>query len=281
MELPAPRLDHLVIDVRDRIGEAERLYSSLGFQLTERSRHTIGSMNRLIVFGEHYIELLGFDPDSPQIRADIAAFPVGLNGLVFGSDDADGLAQALKLRGVAIQEPATFSRHVHLREGVKEARFRVVRLAAGTTTFGRTYFCQHLTQELIWRHEWQQHPNGAIAISKVTIAVRDVESAVSIIQGIFGADHVQRGIANGCVLKTGGVDIDFVRQVDIARLLGDAAPDPAFRADFMALITIQTQSLQQTAALLHTNDVKTVVTPSGILRVPATEAMNVTVDFRE
>jgi hypothetical protein len=47
MPSPAPVLDHVVIDVRDRIDEAMRCFSALGFQLTPRGRHTSGSVNHI------------------------------------------------------------------------------------------------------------------------------------------------------------------------------------------------------------------------------------------
>jgi hypothetical protein len=281
MESLPSRLDHLVIDVRDRMDEAERLYSSLGFHLTERSRHTIGSMNCLIVFGTHYLELLGFDPQSPQVRADISQFPVGLNGLVFAADDADSLSHALAARGVAAEPPATFSRQVRFQDGTRDARFRVVRLQPGQSTYGRVYFCQHLTPELIWRREWQQHPNGAFAISRVTIAAHHPENSFSMMQTISGG--VRHEHANRWVLPAGEINIEFTTQEELARLLREveAAPDSAGRADYMALLTIRTRSLSQTTELFRRNGIKTVPAESGVIRVPASEAMNVTLDFTE
>src|SRR5205807_10427334 len=89
----SPVLDHVVIDVRDRIDEAVRCFQSLGFQLTPRGRHTLGSVNHLAMFATDYLELLGFAADA--IRPEIMRFPVGLNGLVFKTGNADSVhAQA-------------------------------------------------------------------------------------------------------------------------------------------------------------------------------------------
>ncbi len=84
----SPVLDHVVIDVRDRIDEAMRCFQSLGFQLTPRGRHTLGSVNHLAMFAIDYLELLGFAGDG-AIRPEIMRFPVGLNGLVFKTADAE------------------------------------------------------------------------------------------------------------------------------------------------------------------------------------------------
>ncbi len=40
-----------------------------------------------------------------------------------------------------------------------------MRLKPGQLDGGRVYFCQHLTPELVFRSEWQSHPNGATGLS--------------------------------------------------------------------------------------------------------------------
>ena len=60
MPASAPILDHVVIDVRDRMDVAAAAYRALGFQLTPRGHHTLGSMNHLAMFANDYLELLGF-----------------------------------------------------------------------------------------------------------------------------------------------------------------------------------------------------------------------------
>src|SRR5437868_3219595 len=84
----SPVLDHVVIDVRERIDEAMRFFQSLGFELTPRGHHTLGSVNHLAMFATDYLELLGFADDG-AIRPEIMRFPLGLNGLVFKTGDAD------------------------------------------------------------------------------------------------------------------------------------------------------------------------------------------------
>ena len=57
--MAVPRIDHVVVDVRDRIDEAERRYRALGFNLTQRGRHSLGSVNHLAMLDPDYVELLG------------------------------------------------------------------------------------------------------------------------------------------------------------------------------------------------------------------------------
>ena len=50
-----PTLDHVVINTRDRMDEAEALYERLGFHLTPRGHHTLGTINHLAIFGTEYL----------------------------------------------------------------------------------------------------------------------------------------------------------------------------------------------------------------------------------
>ena len=60
--LPVPTLDHVVVNVRERMDDAAALYRRLGFALTPLGRHTLGSINHLAMFGTDYMELLGVPP---------------------------------------------------------------------------------------------------------------------------------------------------------------------------------------------------------------------------
>ena len=224
MAFPTPRLDHVVIDCRDRMDEAARVYRSLGFQLTERSRHTLGSVNHLAVFDTDYLELLGFEPGAGTIRPDIAAFPVGMNGLVFSTDQPDALGNDLRSRDVPVEDPQSFSRPVSLAAGSQdahEAKFRVVRLRPGTASFGRVYFCHHLTPDLVWRPEWRQHPNGALAVQRILIAARDPAASSDLFRRMFGPDSVQAGSDGSWTLAAGPVQVALVTPEQLAQRLGD------------------------------------------------------------
>src|SRR5450756_770453 len=153
-------LDHVVIDGRDRMDEAVRTFERLGFQLTPRGHHTLGSINNLAMFATNYIELLGFG-DNAGARPSLAGFPVGLNGLVFKTDDADETADHAQHAGVTTSPVQAFSRPVDLDGQQRDACFRVTHVSPEESGIGRVYFCQHQTPEMVWRPQWQVHPNGA------------------------------------------------------------------------------------------------------------------------
>ena len=87
MTLPAATLDHVVINARDDMDRAADIYRRLGFTLTERGYHSLGSINHLAMFGTDYLELIAVPKGATTGRMDLLNFPFGLNGLVFGSED--------------------------------------------------------------------------------------------------------------------------------------------------------------------------------------------------
>ena len=154
MAPPSPFLDHIVIDVRHRIDEAEQCFAALGFQLTPRGHHTLGSSNHLAMFATDYLELLGFGAGGAS-RDELQPFPIGLNGLVFKADDAERIYRHALAAGLPIRPIQSFSRPVTLAGETQDARFRTTRLDPNQVPMGRVYFCEHLTPDLVWRPEWQ------------------------------------------------------------------------------------------------------------------------------
>jgi hypothetical protein len=277
--LPVPTLDHVVVNVRDRIEEGAETYRRLGFTLTPRGYHTLGSMNHLAMFGTEYLELIAAPPGDTR-RQEILAAPEGLNGLVFGTEDSDGTYEALRAAGVPIEHPQQFSRPVGLPDGPRDATFRTVRLAAGTTPAGRLYFCHHLTRDLVWRDEWRHHANGVIGVMRAVIAAHDPASLGGLFARMFGAGAV-REIADGCRLLVGLSQFDVITPAALQRAYGDAAPEGEERAEFMAALTLRTQSLEAVAKALHSGGISAARHDSGQIVVPATAAFGTVLEFRE
>ena len=153
-------LDHLVINTHFEMNAAHTIFEQLGFTLTLRGRHSLGSINHLMVFENDYLELLGLPSDGGPLREEVLSSPVGIDGLVFKTTDAAHTHQSLQTAGFAVQPVQAFSRPVELAGVVSDARFETVRFEPGQFSAGRLYYCQHFTPELVWRKEWQAHPNG-------------------------------------------------------------------------------------------------------------------------
>lgn len=275
--LPIPTLDHVVVNVRDRIDAGAETYRRLGFTLTPRGYHTLGSMNHLAMFGTEYLELIAAPPNATG-RQEILAMPDGLNGLVFGTEDADATYRALHAAGLPVEPPQQFSRPVALAEGTRDAAFRTVRLAPGTVTAGRLYFCQHLTRDLVWRDAWRHHANGTIGVIRAVIAATDPSVLGGLFARMFGDDTV-RQTPEGCTLAVGLSRFDVVTPPALQRAFGDAAPSGDGRDTFMAALTLRTRALEAVAASLSAGGVAAQREAHRIV-VPAGSAFGATLEFR-
>jgi len=60
-------IDHAVILVRD-LERARDTYARLGFTLTPRGTHSLGSQNHCIMFGRDYLELMALPKPHPAFQ---------------------------------------------------------------------------------------------------------------------------------------------------------------------------------------------------------------------
>lgn len=195
-------LDHVVINVRTGMDAAEKLISELGFTLTPRGYHTLGSINALTIFGTNYLELLGVPPEKPDARPELTSAPVGLNGLVFKTTDADATHAHLLSLGISAEPPKAFSRPVDLGDGkAHAAAFRTVTVPAAEFPAGRLYFCEHATPELVWRSEWQRHDNGTSAITELTLVAAQPDEMTAKLAAILKPQKVAAETGGGHILR--------------------------------------------------------------------------------
>jgi hypothetical protein len=169
-------LDHTVINVHHEMDQAQPLFSALGFTLTPRGYHSLGSINHLMMFGSDYLELIGMPVGADNTRPEILASPIGIDGLVFKTTDVDRTFTYLQAIDMAGDPPRAFTRPVALPGGEATAKFRTVTVRAGVLPAGRVYFCEHGTPELVWRPEWQTHANGVTRMTEVVIVAREPEA---------------------------------------------------------------------------------------------------------
>jgi Glyoxalase-like domain len=274
---PVPTLDHVVVNARDRIDHAAETYRRLGFTLTPRGYHTLGSMNHLAMFGTDYLELIAAKPGDDS-RPEIMSAPFGLDGLVFGTEDAAATYEALRRAEVPIDRPQQFSRPVEAGGVARDAVFRTARLPRAATPAGRLYFCQHLTRDLVWRDEWRHHPNSAVGVARAVIAAEEPEILGGLFAQMFGPRTV-RATDDGCSLILGLSRFDVVHPGALWEMFGGAAPDSRGRRDYMAALTFRTLSLDAAETALEAGGVRGVDRIGTSVLVPATEAFGVTLEF--
>jgi hypothetical protein len=166
-ELTEP-LDHVVINVLHDMEAAAGIFTALGFTLTPRGHHTLGSINHLMVVPGAYLELVGVPAEGKQ-RQEVLDSPMGLNGLVFRITDAHATYARLREGQLDPAEPVAFSRPVEIDGETLDASFRTVKVSNALFPAGRVYFCEHLTPELVWRQAWMSHANGFCGFDRIAV----------------------------------------------------------------------------------------------------------------
>lgn len=221
-----PILDHVVFNVRFEMDRAASLFETVGFQLTDRGYHTLGSINHLMMLTTDYLELIGLpSPNSKPTRADIAAAPYGLNGLVFKSADVHETYEHLKSIGMAGDPPKSFSRPVQLDDGEVDASFRTVTVRSDVFSAGRVYFCEHLTPEYVWRPEWQTHSNSASALRGFVLGAQDPMREAARFSRLLGLELVESDEA--IAIELNGSELQFLSPSQLEARFGSLASIPA------------------------------------------------------
>lgn len=180
-------IDHCVVLVKD-IDAARDTYMRLGFSLTPRGFHSIGTQNHCLMFERDYVELLAVVHPHPvtQYFADFLATAEGLGALALATDDATAVHASLRADGIEADSPVNFSRPVELPGGARDARFCIVQLPPNATPGCRTFLCQHFTPELVWLPEHQSHPLGVTGIKGVSVVTDDLPGTAAAYGSVLG-----------------------------------------------------------------------------------------------
>lgn len=282
MTILSPQIDHVVITVSDQLDQANSQYQKLGFTTTPRGHHSLGTSNNLAIFTTTYLELLGFEPQNSGKVDKSWCFADGLTGLVFKTKDANKLYQQLVSQGIKVEGdgPKSFFRPVGLNDGTKpEARFKTVRLDPSYTPNGQIFFCDQLTPELVWRKEWQTHPNGVININQVIIEAQKPRSSIKLLEKTFPSANIIE-IDGGVRLKAEDKFIDYLTPSAIQHLFGSSVSKANNDQDRKVALGFTTKSLAQTQQALEKGKIKYNLQNDTII-VPASETYGVVMIFSQ
>ena len=208
-------LDHVVILVRD-LARAHDTYQRLGFTLTPRGYHSLGSQNHCIMFGRDYLELMALPKPHPafQYFSDFLAQGEGVGAIALATNDAAGAYAEITRAGIAADAPLTLSRPV---QDLGEARFSLVQLPPAQTPGFRTFLCQHHTRDIVWRPEYQSHALGATEIAGIVVVAENAPRYAE----VFG--DKPRRTEEGLLIETGSAPILFSSAQKLEIRLGDAS----------------------------------------------------------
>lgn len=233
-------LDHVVINALFDMDPAAALMSQLGFTLTPRGFHSLGSINHLIVFEGHYLELVGLPLATDVLRRDVLESPRGLNGLVFQAGDVDTCLGQLRDSGLTMLEPQSFSRPVTI-DGIEQlARFRTVRTAPDLFEAGRVYYCQHYTPELVWHRQWMSHANGCDGLSELVVVSAMLETDVSRYAKAAQAQAENRGGDDWTIDVVGRFRITLMSPARYHERYGERCVEADDRSSFFGAVVFRT-----------------------------------------
>lgn len=262
-------IDHVVIVVRD-LDAARDTFRRMGFTVTPRGVHTLGSQNHCVMFGEDYLELLwspeGAPHPSRQYYTEFARAGEGLAAIAFGTDSAKGAYTEMLWAGFAPSDAVEFSRPVAVPGGTRAARFRVSMASLEHTPGGRAFVCEHLTRELVWRPEYQRHPNGATEIAAVAIIAEDAAAAARPYERLLATPA--EPIAEGLVVRTGRASIAFATGARLAARLPTVRTSPR-PAPFMAALFVRVADREAAAAALAAGGLPHARMPDGSMALGA------------
>jgi len=267
-------IDHVVVLVRD-LDRAQQTYARMGFTLTPRGFHTLGSQNHCLMFGSDYVELLAVPRPHPaqQYFTDFLAKGEGLGAIALATDDAGGLHAGLAADGIATDAPLDFSRPV---EGLGEARFRIVQLPPQESPGCRMFACQHFSRDIVWRPAYQRHANGATEIAAVAVVAEFPESAAAC-YGRLMATTPQR-IEEGFLVQTGSAPIALATRWKLGHRLHGVGLPLRPRPQVAALF-VRVADRAASAALLRRNGLQAAKLRAGSFAVSAQDAHGVAVIF--
>ncbi|ANI83421.1 VOC family protein [Kosakonia oryzae] len=250
-----PVIDHAVINVDEELDQAQCLFQRMGFQLSTRGHHSMGSSNHLAIFADNYLELLGYEPARQTDARGLWNVAPGLAGLVWKTRDAHAVWRHLQQCQLDGEPPTRFFRPVILPDGSQtEARFCISRIRASAVEYGFSFFCEHQTPQAVWQPAWQVHPNSVQALSAFVIASPQPEQTLALYRQLFGTEA--RAEENGgYVLDSGTCCLRIITHQQAS--LEFALPPVAAQAPAkMVALCFQVASLEQLRRCLSQGDIQ-------------------------
>ena len=270
-------IGHVVIAARD-LDSTQDTFKRMGFTLTPRGHHTLGSENHCVMFGQDYLELLMVPHRLPdrEYYYDFARIGDGLAAVALKTDNARGAYGELSAAALAPSEPVDFSRPVQLPEGAKNASFRITQLCLEQTPGGQVFLCQHFTRDVVWRPEYQRHANTATGLAALAILSNDVPATAAAYERLF--DVKAKAIDEGLSIDTGDTPIAVVSERALAKRLPgvwiSARHQPCMAALFIRVSDRDVAERSIRAGGLHPTRM-----PDGSVAVGAAEAHGVAIIF--
>jgi hypothetical protein len=242
-------LDHVAHFVRDP-DAARRALIRCGFAPTPVSiqanrdssggAQPTGTGNITTMFERGYAEVLFKTSDTPLARefeTMLDEHP-GLHLSAFAVADAEAAHRRLFAGGFPVRKLVRMSRPVDTETGAGTAAFTIARVEPGVMPEGRIQMLTHHSEQAVWQKRWLDHPNSAIGLIDVVIAVADVEEAAQRFARFTGRPATRT--PGGAVLN---LDRGGVYLVNYDRITDRLPEVPITKLPFIAGYALRVKSL--------------------------------------
>lgn len=138
-----------------------------------------GTGNVTAMLPRGYIEVLFKTADTVLGREFDAALAryAGLHLAAFAVADARKAHERLAASGFRVCPLARMQRPVETEAGGDTAAFTIARVEPEAMPEGRIQMLTHHTEQTVWQKRWLSHPNSAVGLIDLVIAVADVDEA--------------------------------------------------------------------------------------------------------
>lgn len=141
----------------------------------------------------------------------------------------------------------------------------------------RSFFCDQLTPELVWRSEWQSQPNGVTNVARVIIESPDPADAITLLRTLFPAAKIEP-IKGGLRLHADTKRIDYITPSAAKTQFGSAIAPANNSQDRKIGLELTVSSLTATRRVLEQNGIHFTENESAIV-VPASQTYGVVLIF--
>lgn len=272
------RIDHIVVAVHNLDG-AGKFYHRLGFQVGTRNQHPWGTENRLIQFGSSFIELITIGSHANPIPShDTRHFSFGafikdyldkregLAMLVLSSQDAPRDAATFARSGIGDFETFSFERNGVRSDGAKVRVAFSLAFARDRDASDTGFFvCQQHLPENFWDSRYQQHANGARAITAVAFSTSTPEQHVAFFTAFTGGEKQYYPSGKYTFVLNGGGKIELRHDVQT-------------RQPSLTSFTVQVKDLGAMAKLLTEGRIPFAGSEDTLL-IPSTSAFGTEIRF--
>ena len=235
---PAPGdivLDHVAHFLPD-MAAAEDALDRMGFAPTPVSHQmhrvepggplvSAGTATRTAMLRRGSLEFLaptGDTPNAAKLRAAMARY-TGVHLVCFGTADPAATHARLAMAGFDPPPVVALQREVACADGTSAlARFAVIRAAPDRMREGRVQVVAHLAPEDIWQPRYLAHPNGAMTLAGVVVAVDDRDEARARWQRFTALAATTDGACD--LLATARGRVILAQSATVAALFGATPP---------------------------------------------------------